>query len=42
MPSYNLSEEETLQLIAYLKSLNASGIASPSKLKLNIDGTIER
>lgn len=42
MPAYHLSELQLEELIAYLKSLDESGIASPAKLKLNIDGTIER
>ncbi len=42
MPAYHLDELQLEELIAYLKSLDESGIASPAKLKLNIDGTIER
>ncbi|MCO6460684.1 MAG: cytochrome c [Saprospiraceae bacterium] len=42
MPSYNLTDKQMKELIAYLRSLNRSGVAAPSKLKFNIDGTIER
>lgn len=42
MPAYQLSETQIEEILAYLKSLDESGIASPAKLKLNIDGTIER
>jgi nitric oxide reductase subunit C len=40
MPKFNLSNEEINCLIAYLKSVDATGKADPKKIKLNIDGTI--
>lgn len=42
MPAFNLNEEQMNQLMAYFKSIDSTGIASPAKLKPNYDGTIER
>jgi len=42
MPAFHLSEEQMNELMAYFKSIDSSGNASPAKLKPNYDGTIER
>lgn len=42
MPAFNLNEEQMNQLMAYFKSIDSTGNASPAKLKPNYDGTIER
>lgn len=40
MPKFNLTNNEINCLIAYLKSVDASGNADPKKITLNINGTI--
>lgn len=40
MPNFNLTNNEINCLIAYLKSVDASGNADPKKITLNINGTI--
>ncbi len=42
MPGFDLSDEQSKQLIAYLKSIDATGIAAPHGFNINYDGTIER
>lgn len=42
MPDFGLNDEEIKNIIAYLKSMDTSGVAAPSQLKTNLDGTIER
>ena len=42
MPVFNLSEEETEALLAFLKDLDASGKADPKTFTINYDGTIEQ
>jgi len=42
MPAFALNDDEVSQLLAYLKSMDATGVAAPDKLKINYDGTIER
>lgn len=41
MPNFHLSETEIEDLTAYMKSIDKSGIAKPSHLKINDNGTIE-
>ena len=40
MPKFNLTNNEINSLLAYLKSVDASGNADPKKITLNINGTI--
>ena len=42
MPTFNLSDSEVTEIVAYLKSIDATGVAAPSKLKIKQDGSIER
>lgn len=42
MPNFHLNNEEMDALIAYLKSLDASGKSDPRTFTINMDGTIEQ
>ncbi|MBX2930341.1 MAG: cytochrome c [Chitinophagaceae bacterium] len=42
MPNFHLTEEQMNEIMAYFKSIDSSGYATPAKLKTNYDGTIER
>lgn len=42
MPDFKLNDAQIAQLIAYLKSMDSTGVAAPHQLKVNHDGTIER
>lgn len=42
MPDFKLNDEQIAQLVAYLKSMDSTGIAAPHQLKVNYNGTIER
>lgn len=42
MPAFNLNDSEVSQIVAYLKSIDATGIAAPYRLKIKYDGSIER
>ena len=42
MPSFNLSEFEILELIAFLKSADASGKADPRNFEIDAFGMIEK
>lgn len=41
MPSFQLSEEELIALMGYLRHVDSSGKADPKEFKVNYDGTIE-
>ena len=42
MPNFHLTEKEKQALMAYLKSLDASGSADPKTFKIHSNGTIEQ
>ena len=42
MPSYNLSEDEKRELIAFLKSTDASGVSDPRSFEKEITGMISK
>jgi len=42
MPDYSLTEQEKKEILAFLKSMDSTGVAAPGKFKINYDGTIER
>lgn len=42
MPAFELSEEETSALLAYLEHIDGTGISDPRSFKINSDGTISQ
>jgi len=42
MPAYDLSEEEILAFLSYLKHVDESGISDPRSFRININGTIKQ
>jgi hypothetical protein len=42
MPKFDMTEAERRAIIAYLKSIDESGIAHPKSFKINSNGTIEQ
>ncbi len=42
MPAFELSEEETSALLAYLEHIDRTGISDPRSFKINSDGTISQ
>lgn len=42
MPAYQLTEDETLALLAYFEHMDKTGSADPRSFTINIDGTIEQ
>ncbi len=42
MPDFHLKENETNELISYLKNIDSTGIADPRTFIINYDGTIKK